>query len=74
MSTTVAAPVEWVEAICQLCPPTKTDARLQQLMDRNNEGWLSAGEREELELLVELNERLSLIRAEALLLLNRRPL
>ncbi|BBO30858.1 hypothetical protein [Lacipirellula parvula] len=73
MNTTVDAPVEWVETIGQLRLPTKSDERLQQLMDRNNEGQLAAGEREELESLVELSERLSLVRAEALLLLGRRP-
>jgi hypothetical protein len=71
MKTPVDAPVEWVEPIGQLRLPTKTDMRLQQLMDRNTEGRLAVGEREELESLVELSERLSLIRAEALLLLSR---
>jgi hypothetical protein len=42
-------------------------------MDRNNEGELSPPEREELEALVELSERLSLVRAEALQLLGRGP-
>ncbi len=73
MNTTIDAPVEWVETIGQLRLPSKADCRLQQLMDRNNEGELAAGEREELESLVELSERLSLVRAEALLLLGRRP-
>jgi len=73
MNTTIDAPVEWVETIGQLRLPSKADGRLQQLMDRNNEGELAAGEREELESLVELSERLSLVRAEALLLLGRRP-
>jgi hypothetical protein len=73
MNTTIDAPVEWVETIGQLRLPSKADDRLQQLMDRNNEGELAAGEREELESLVELSERLSLVRAEALLLLGRRP-
>jgi hypothetical protein len=73
MSTTVGVPVEWIETVGQLCLPTKTDIRLQQLMDRNNEGRLAAGEREELEALVELSERLSLVRARALLLLGRHP-
>ena len=53
--------------------PTKADERLQQLMDRNNEGALSAAERGELEALAELSERLSLVRAEALQLLGRGP-
>jgi hypothetical protein len=42
-------------------------------MDQNNQGQLSPAEREELEALVELSERLSLVRAEALQLLGRRP-
>lgn len=73
MNATIDAPVEWVETIGQLRLPNKADGRLQQLMDRNNEGELATGEREELESLVELSERLSLVRAEALLLLGRRP-
>jgi hypothetical protein len=73
MNTTIDAPVEWVETIGQLRLPSKANGRLQQLMDRNNEGGLAADEREELESLVELSERLSLVRAEALLLLGRRP-
>jgi hypothetical protein len=48
MSTTIAAPAEWVETIGDLRLPAKTDTRLQQLMDRNNEGELSPPEREEL--------------------------
>jgi hypothetical protein len=43
------------------------------LMDRNSAGWLTPDEREELEALVELSERLALLRARALLLLGRRP-
>jgi hypothetical protein len=43
----------------------KTDERLQQLMHRNNDGLLTPGELAELESLVELSERLSLVRAEA---------
>ena len=42
-------------------------------MDRNNEGMLTEAERSDLESLVELSERLSLVRAEALHLLGRRP-
>lgn len=67
------APVEWVETIGRLRLPGKSDERLQQLMVRNNQGELDAKEREELESLVGLSERLSLVRAEALLLLERRP-
>ena len=42
-------------------------------MDRNNEGLLTDAERADLESLVELSERLSLVRAEAIHLLGRRP-
>jgi hypothetical protein len=73
MSTTIPAPSEWVATIGELRLPSKADLRLQQLMDRNNEGALSTLEREELESLVELSERLSLVRAEALQLLGRVP-
>jgi len=74
MSTTIPAPTEWVATIGELRLPSKTDIRLQQLMDRNNEGNLSPLESEELEALVELSERLSLVRAKALQLLGRGPL
>jgi hypothetical protein len=40
-------------------------------MDRNNEGLLLDSERGELEALVELSERLSLVRAEALQILGK---
>jgi hypothetical protein len=73
MSSTIPAPAEWVATIGNLRLPSKTDARLQQLMDRNNEGELTAPECEEFESLVELSERLSLVRAEALHLLGRDP-
>jgi hypothetical protein len=74
MSTTIPAPADWVATIGDLRLPSKADTRMQQLMDRNNEGALSTAEREELEALVELSERLSLVRAEALQLLGREPL
>jgi hypothetical protein len=73
MDTTIPAPFAWVETIGALRLPLKTDSRLQRLMDRNTEGKLSDTEREELEALVELSERLSLVRAEALHLLGREP-
>jgi hypothetical protein len=70
---TVEAPLEFVESLAELRLPAKTDALLQCLMDRNTEGQLTAGEREELEALVELSERMTLLRAQALLLLGRKP-
>jgi len=53
--------------------PPKADQRSQELMDRNNEGLLTDTERTDLESLVELSERLSLVRAEAIHLLGRKP-
>ena len=73
ISGTILAPADWVATIGDLRLPSKTDVRLQQLMDRNTEGGLTAPEREELEALVELSERISLVRAEALQLLGRKP-
>jgi hypothetical protein len=73
MDTTVDAPMEWVESITMLRLPEHADRRLQELMDRNNDGQLTANEREDLAALAELSERLALVRAEALHLLGRRP-
>ena len=42
-------------------------------MDRNNEGLLTDTERADLESFVELSERLSLVRDEAIHLLGREP-
>jgi hypothetical protein len=53
--------------------PPRADRRLQDLMDRNNEGKLTESERADLEALVELSESLSIVRAEALHLLGRQP-
>ena len=53
--------------------PAKTDRRLQELMERNTEGQLTNEERADLESLVELSEVISLVRAEALHLLGRKP-
>jgi hypothetical protein len=69
----VSAPAEWVEFVSELRLPPKTDRRLQELMDRNNEGDLNESERAELESLVEVSETLSLARARALQLLGRQP-
>lgn len=73
MSGTIDAPLEWVETVGNLRLPPRADQRLQALMDRNNEGLLTESERAELEALVELSERLSLVRAGALRLLGRSP-
>ena len=70
---TVAAPLDWVETVGNLRLPPKSDLRMQLLMDRHNEGQLTEIELSELESLVELSEWLSLMRAEALHLLGRKP-
>ena len=69
----VSAPVDWIESVGDLRLPSKADDRLQLLMDRNTEGLLNQVEREELEALVELSERLALVRAEAWQILGREP-
>jgi hypothetical protein len=56
VNSTIAAPVDWVEAVGNLRFPLKADHRLQELMDRNSEGLLPETEKEELEALVELSE------------------
>src|SRR5258707_15809850 len=71
MDSVISAPVDWVESVGNLRLPPKADHRMQELMDRNNEGLLSNGERDELEALVELSEQLSLVRAEALQMLGK---
>ncbi len=73
MDTTVDAPLQWVESITMLRLPEQADQRLQDLMDRNNEGQLTDQEQADLAALAELSERLSLVRAEALHLLGRKP-
>lgn len=73
MSAVVQAPLDLVESFADVRVPPKTDARLQLLMDRNNEGQLTPPERDELESLVELSETLALLRARALQVLGRRP-
>ena len=73
MDSTIAAPIDWIEAVGNLRFPSKADRRLQELMDRNNQGLLQEAEREKLEALVELSEQLSLVRGEALQILGKRP-
>lgn len=73
MSATIEAPVDLVETVAHLRLPPKEDARLQGLMDANNNGTLSEAEREQLASLVEWSESLSLLRARALRLLGEHP-
>ena len=73
MDATVSAPVEGIACVSDLRLPPRANERLQQLMDRNTEGFLTESERAELETLVELSEQLSLVRAQTLQLLGRKP-
>ena len=73
MSAVIPAPIDLLEAVAALRFPAVSDRRLQMLMDRNNDGRLTADEREELESLAELSETISLVRADALALLGRQP-
>jgi hypothetical protein len=73
MISVISAPVDWIESVGDLRLPSKADHRLQDLMDRNNDGLLNEVEREELEALAELSERLSLVRAEAWQILGKQP-
>lgn len=62
-----------IDRLGRLRLPANADQRLQELMDRNNEGLLTDAECVDLESLVELSERISLIRAEAIHLLGCKP-
>jgi len=65
--------LDWVEAVGKLHLPSTADSRLQKLMDRNNEDLLGQSELEELAALVELSEKLRLVRGEAWQILGKRP-
>ena len=73
MNSVIAAPVDWIASVGDLRLPSKSDHRLQALMERNTDGLLTAAEREELAALAELSEQLSLVRAGALQILGKQP-
>ena len=54
-----------MEEVAAMRLPAKSDKRLQDLMDRNNDGRLNEYERAELESLAEMSETISLMRAKA---------
>ena len=74
MTNMLDTPRDLVQSFADVRLPSKTDARLQSLMDRNTEGQLTPQEREDLESLVELSETLSLLRARAMHVLGRQPI
>lgn len=71
MSRTVEIPLDLLEEFAQLEFPLSTQEALSRLMDKNNEGQLTPEEREELKALVELNERVSVLKGRARLLLGK---
>ena len=73
MNSMVEAPVAMVESVAELRLPPGSDSRLKTLMDRNTNAELSEDERTELESLVELSQVMSLVRAQALQILGRKP-
>ncbi len=73
MPATIPAPETWIRSIGDLRLPPETDRHLQELMDRNNDGLLQPAQKQELAALAAWSEEISLLRAEALQLLGRRP-
>jgi hypothetical protein len=73
MSTVIQAPRDLVEEVANLHLPINADQRLQELMDRNNDGQLTESERQEMASLVDWSENISLLRAKALYLLGKHP-
>lgn len=71
MNAIIPTPRELVEALSEFRFPPQADAHLQHLMDLNNEGELTAAQREELTGLVEMSETMSLFRAQAIQLLQQ---
>lgn len=66
MNAVIPIPRELVEALSEFRFPPQADAHLQRLMDLNNDGRLTPAQREELQGLVEMSERMSLFRAQAM--------
>jgi hypothetical protein len=62
-----------LEQVADLKIDPETDARLQELMDRNNFGELNGTELGELKRIVAANQQLSILRAQAMLVLGRKP-
>lgn len=70
MSDSVLIPVSWVRAIVELPFPSSVDDRLQELMDGNTEGQLTPHELLELEELVGWSQQMSLVKAQARIVLK----
>jgi len=70
MEQTIEIPVQFLMEMARFELPASTQEKLDRLMDKNNEGLLSDEEREELKALVEINERVSLLKGRAKLFLK----
>lgn len=70
MPQTIQAPFEYIEELAHLEFPSSTRGKLRNLMDRNSEGTITQEEKRDLRALVELSERLALIRGQAKVLLQ----
>lgn len=68
----VSVPTDFLEQLAAMRLAPEADARIQALMDRSDEGRLTAEERAELAALASLSQQMSIIRARALLLLGRK--
>jgi hypothetical protein len=66
----VKVPLKLVQSVAALRFPEALNHRLQSLMNKNNNVPLTNEEKEILEYLVELSETLSLLRAQAIRLLD----
>ena len=69
MSATIQAPIDMLECVANLHLPRNEDRKLQTLMDRNTNGDLNPEELKELAALAEWSEEISLLRAQAIVLL-----
>jgi hypothetical protein len=65
MNAIIPTPRTFFEALSEFRLSERADARLQDLMDRNNDGQLSESELAELSTLAEMSEEISLWRAQA---------
>jgi hypothetical protein len=65
--------IDFVESVANMRFAPNVNARLQELMDRNTNGQLTASEKEELATLAAVSEQMSLIRGQAFVLLGRTP-
>ena len=63
--------MRFLEQLADMRFTPEADARIQDLMDRNNEGELTPSEHQELASLASLSEQMSLVRARALVFLGR---